>query len=135
LVFLLLESLMGKQLSGNMGELAETLPKPSSLQATIRLPSGVLLYDCGCLGGCGPVNVRAGPHLGGGPDFNGRLRPCRPAPVGAFRPPPAPAGASLCLRPGRRLRRRARIQWLPSWSAALAVGILVGPPVLLVVTS
>ena len=54
------------------------------------------------LGGCGPVNVRAGPHLGGGPDFEGRLRPCRPAPVGAFRPPPAPAGAISVFSAGGR---------------------------------
>jgi len=44
------------------------------------------------LGGCGPVNVRAGPHLGGGPDFETGSDPAGPAPVGASRPPPAPAG-------------------------------------------
>ena len=51
----------------------------------------------GCrLGGCGPVVVmRTGPHLGGGPGVD-RPRPCRSAPVGAFRPPPAPTGAFSC---------------------------------------
>src|ERR1035438_9342674 len=35
------------------------------------------------LGGCGPVAVmRTGPHLGGGPVFKGRPRPCRSSPRG-----------------------------------------------------
>jgi len=37
--------------------------------------------------------VRAGPHLGGGPDFETGSDPAGPALVGAFRPPPALTGA------------------------------------------
>ncbi len=37
-----------------------------------------------------------------------RLRPCRSAPVGAFRPPPAPTGASYILQDHARRPRRQR---------------------------
>lgn len=43
------------------------------------------------LGGCGPVNVRAGPHLGGGPDFRTGSDP-------AGRPPRARFGHRQRLR-------------------------------------
>lgn len=52
------------------------------------------------LGGCGPVNVRAGPHLGGGPDLK-RPAPTLPArPRGRVSATASACGGSLISCPG-----------------------------------
>ena len=57
------------------------------------------------LGGCGPVNVRAGPHLGGGPDFK-RPAPTLPArPRGRVSATASACGGSLMFTSGRMTPR------------------------------
>src|SRR6266571_1800307 len=71
----------------------------------MRPPAGVFTCDWGSLGGLRP-SQRKGPGLISGEARPlDRLRPCRSAPAGVFRPPPAPAGATLLPPPKLTLRR------------------------------
>jgi len=72
-----------------------SLPFRYQVSDHVKQPSGHPLASLPMtearLGGCGPVNVRAGPHLGGGPDFRTGSDP-------AGRPPRARFGHRQRLR-------------------------------------
>jgi hypothetical protein len=64
------------------------------------------------LGGCGPVVVRAGPHLGGGPDFQTGSDPAGRSPWARFGHRQRPRGSSRFPDAARRARSAGNLRWL-----------------------